>query len=292
MDKQILLTGATGYLGSHLAEALLEAGHSVVVLKRKTSSLRRLESILPRITLLDVDGLDLNSLFKDYGKIDVVIHTATSYGRQGESACQIADANLCFPLKLLDAAIAADVRVFMNTDTALDKFLNTYSLSKRQFAEWGSHFARQKNIRFLNLRLEHFYGAGDDDTKFTTHVIKSCLTNAPELKLTAGEQRRDFIYIDDVVLAYLLLLEKQESLAEWFMEFDVGSGEAVTIRQFVELVHHLTASSTHLKFGASPYREGEVMYSQANTESLRQLGWRCGHTLEQGLKLAIEGYKQ
>lgn len=292
MSKQILLTGATGYLGSHLAVALLDAGYSVVALKRKTSSMRRLAPISSRITLLDLDGLDMRALFKDHGKIGFIIHTATSYGRNGESASQIADANLSFPLKLLDAAVAANVPAFLNTDTSLDKFLNAYSLSKTQFAEWGSHFAGQKKIRFLNLRLEHFYGPGDDDTKFTTHVINSCLMNAPELKLTLGEQRRDFIYIDDVIAAYMLLLEKQELLPDWFVELDVGSGEAVTIRQFVELVQQQTASRTHLDFGAHPYREGEVMFSQADTSALRKLGWRCGYTLEQGLRLVIEGYKQ
>lgn len=292
MSKRILLTGATGYLGSHLAEALLDAGHSVVVLKRKTSSLCRLESILPKVTLLDVDDLDFKILFKEHGKIDAVVHAATTYGRNGESASQIAEANLNFPLKLLDAAVAAGVPVFVNTDTALDKFLNAYSLSKTQFAEWGSHFAGQRKIRFLNLRLEHFYGPGDDDSKFTTHVVNSCLKNASELKLTPGEQKRDFIYIDDAVAAYMLLLEKQESLPDWFVEFDVGSGEAVTVRQFVELVQQLTASKTYLNFGAQPYRAGEVMLSQADVEPLRKLGWRCRHTLEQGLKLVIEGYKQ
>lgn len=292
MGKRILLTGATGYLGSHLASALLDAGHNVVALKRKTSSLRRLAPILPRITLLDADGLASRALFMDHGKIDAVIHTATSYGRNGESASQIAEANLSFPLRLLDASVAAGIPLFMNTDTALDKFLNAYSLSKTQFAEWGSHFAGQKKIRFLNLKLEHFYGSGDDDTKFTTHVINSCLKDAPELRLTPGEQKRDFIYIDDVVAAYMLLLEKQESLADWFVEFDVGSGEAVTIRRFVELVHQLTASKTYLNFGAHPYREGEVMLSQADVVPLQKLGWYCRHTLEQGLKLVIEGNKQ
>lgn len=286
------MTGATGYLGSRLAQALLDSGHHVVALKRKTSSLRRLEAILPRITLLDVNGLDFSLLFKDYGEIDAVIHTATSYGRNGESAIQLADANLSFPLKLIDAAITANVRVFMNADTTLDKFLNAYSLTKKQFAEWGLYFSRQKKIRFFNLRLEHFYGAGDDESKFTTHVIKSCMMNTPELKLTLGEQLRDFIHIDDVIAAYLLLLEKQDSFADWFAEFDVGSGEAVTIRKFVETVHKLAASTTQLNFGAYPYRDGEVMFSQADTTALQKLDWQSRHTLEQGLKLVIEGYKQ
>src|SRR5512146_292629 len=208
MSKRILLTGATGYLGSQLTEALLANGYSVIALKRRSSSLQRLGSSMSKITLLDVDDLELSALFKDYGRIGAVIHTATSYGRNGETASKIVDANLSFPLKLMDAAIAAGVNVFLNTDTALDKLVNAYTLSTSQYREWGYLYSRQKKILFLNLKLEHFYGPGDDDTKFTTHVIKSCLMNAPELKLTLGEQKRDFIYIDDVIAAYLLLLAK------------------------------------------------------------------------------------
>ena len=238
-----------------------------------------------------MDGLDLSVPFNNYGKIDAVIHTATSYGRNGESVCQIMEANLNFPLRLMEAATASGVGMFLNTDTALDKFLNAYSLSKGQFAEWGHYFSRQQKIRFINLRLEHFYGVGDDDTKFTAHVIKSCLQNVPELKLTLGEQKRDFIFIDDAVAAYLTLLGKQDSLTDWYMQFDVGSGEAVTIRRFAELVHQLTASKTRMNFGAYPYRDGEVMLSQADVKPLQKLGWYCNHSLEQGLKLVIEGHK-
>lgn len=143
-------------------------------------------------------------------------------------------------------------------------------------------------IHFGNIRLEHFYGPNDDNTKFTSYVIKSCLENIPELELTLGEQRRDFIYIDDVVSAYLLLLENMGSFSEPFMEFDVGSGQAVSIREFVETVHRLTASRTHLAFGALPYRDGEVMHSVADVSGLKMLGWRCCYDIEAGLKQAIE----
>jgi len=292
MSKRILLTGATGYLGSHLAAALLDAGHSIVAFKRRTSSLLRIEPILTKITLLNVEEFYLHKQLKNYGKFDVVIHTATSYGRKNESFIQLADANLNFPLRLLDAAAAAEVPLFLNTDTSLGKFVNAYSLSKTQFAEWGRFFAEQKKIHFLNLKLEHFYGPDDEDTKFTTHVINSCMMNESELKLTLGEQKRDFIYIDDVVAAYLLLLEKQEALSDWYSDVGVGSGRAVTIRQFVELVKQITKSTTCLQFGALPCRAGEVMFSQADTSVLEKLGWRCRHTLEQGLKLAIKGNKQ
>jgi len=285
---RILLTGITGYLGSHLATTLLAKDCEIVGLKRKSSSLRRIESILPKLTLHDVDEANVSKLFTQHGKIDAVIHTAACYGRNGESISQVLEANLVFPLKLIDAATASDVGLFMNTDTVLDKYLNPYALSKGQFAEWGRYFSGQKKIRFLNLRLEHFYGPGDEQTKFTAHVINSCISNVPELKLTLGEQQRDFIYIDDVVAAYLLLLDKRESFDEGFMEFNVGSGVATSVKKFVEMIHRLTASTTRLNFGALPYRAGEVMFSQADTSALEALGWSCPCDIETGLKQAID----
>ena len=117
------------------------------------------------------------------------------------------------------------------------------------------------------MRLEHFYGPKDVDSKFTTHVMNSCLRNVPELKLTSGEQKRDFIYIDDVVSAYLIILDNIKGFSDFFNEFDVGSGAAVSIRDFVEKVHQITDSQTHLAFGSIPYRTGEVMSSNANADA-------------------------
>lgn len=289
MQKRILLTGVTGFLGSHLAKALLAKGYDIVALKRKSSSLRRIELIASDIAFYDIEALDFSTPFRDHGRIDAVIHTATCYGRHNESVSEIFAANTEFPLRLLDAGSHADIGMFLNTDTIIDKYLNLYSLSKHQLLQWGKFFSMRGQIHFGNVRLEHFYGPDDDDTKFTTYVIKSCLDNIPELKLTPGEQRRDFIYIDDVVAAYLLLLEKQELLTDWFVEWDVGSGHSISIREFVKTVHRITASKTHLAFGALPYREGEVMLFEANIAPLKKLGWTCSTSLEEGLRSAIKG---
>lgn len=284
----ILLTGATGFLGSHIARTLLANGHVVVALKRSTSRLNRLDGVVSAITFYDVDGLDLDTLFKEHRQIDAIIHTATTYGRHNETVSEIFAANTGFPLQLLDAGCRVGVKVFINTDTILDKYLNIYSLSKNQLLQWGKFFSIHNKIKFINLRLEHFYGPTDDPTKFTTFVINNCMANTPELKLTLGEQRRDFIYIDDVVSAYLLVLEKARVFDQSFVEFDVGTGESVSIRSFVEAVHGLTRSQTKLVFGALPYREGEVMHSAADTTGLRSLGWQYQYDLVTGLKMVIK----
>ena len=142
------------------------------------------------------------------------------------------------------------------------------------------------------MRLEHFYGPGDNDSKFTSYVINSCIENIPKLELTLGEQKRDFIYIDDVISAYLILLEKMDTFSDEFNEFDVGSGETISIKDFVKIVHQLTQSQSFLDFGAVPYRKGEVMLSEINIEPLARLGWECKTNLEQGLKLTLEGVEQ
>lgn len=288
MKKKILLTGVTGFLGSHLAIALLAAGCEVVALKRKSSSLRRVQSSISDITFFDTDTHDFDQLFRNCGKIDAIIHTATCYGRNSESITEIVEANTQLPLRLLEAGSRAGVKLFLNTDTILDQYLNLYALSKNQFLQWGKYFAKQCNIRFANIRLEHFYGPDDEPTKFTAHVINTCLNNIPELKLTKGKQKRDFIHIDDVVSAYMILLDKLIDANDYFVEFDVGSGHSISIRDFVEVVHKLTASQTNLVFGAIPYREGEVMQSEANISGLVALGWRSRYDIEAGLISVIE----
>lgn len=287
MKGRVLLTGVTGFLGSHLAKALLAAGYEVVALKRKSSSLRRVESITANIVFFDIEGLDFIELFRDCGKIDTIIHTATCYGRNNESVSEIFAANTEFPLRLLDAGSRAGVALFLNTDTILDQYLNLYALSKNQLLQWGKFFSMHGKIRFGNIRLEHFYGADDDPTKFSTFIINSCLNSVPELKLTKGEQKRDFIYIDDVVSAYMVLLKNKNCFNSPYVEFEVGCGQSISISDFVETVHRLTASKTHLAFGALPYREGEVMHSAADITGLVALGWHCRYDIETGINLVI-----
>jgi len=283
----ILLAGATGYLGSHLAKAFVKAGHKVVALTRKNSNLSRISSIMPRLQVFNTEG-GLDEAFRALGHVHAVVHAATCYGRDGETPFEVFEANTVFPLRLLETAASFGADSFFNTDTILNEYISNYALSKHQFAEWGKSFANAGALKFINVRLEHLYGAGDNANKFTTSVIRSCLNNMPEIKLTEGEQRRDFVHVDDVVRAYACLLEMGSELGLGHHEFGVGSGQAVSVREFVNTVHRLTNSRSTLLFGALPYRKNEVMLSQANTRRLEKSGWRCQMSLEQGLQQTID----
>lgn len=283
---KILVTGATGFLGSHLVRALHREGHELTILKRSLSSTGRLNDLLPNLISYDLDACSLDSIFSH--TYDAIIHAATCYGRAGEPASVIQEANVDFPLGLLEKAAAAGVTTFLNTDTSLPADLNFYSLSKQHFKDWGRIFADHQMIRFVNVRLEHFYGAGDDDSKFVSYIIRGCLNNIAELALTAGEQQRDFIHIDDVCAAYLLLLQKGPEAGAYLQEYQVGSGASIRIRALVEMVHDLCDSKTALKFGAVPYRENEVMQSRADISDLAGLGWSCKISLADGIRKTIE----
>jgi len=280
---KLLITGATGFLGSSLTRAFVSCGHEVVLLKRSFSDCRRIEDLLPRMVSYDLDLETLEEVFDREQGISAVIHTATCYGRSGESCSEIFSTNTAFPLRLLELASFAGVTAFVNSGTGLPGFLNPYALSKRQFGEWGRLYADKKEIRFINFELEHFYGTGDDKSKFSTHVIRSCVNNLAELNLTPGEQLRDFIHIDDVVDAYLLVLERSIDSSRYYQNIGLGSGRPVKIRSFVETVQVLADSTTRLNFGAVPYRDNEVMESCADLTALKELGWSPKISLEEGI---------
>jgi CDP-paratose synthetase len=279
--KTILLTGATGFLGSHLAKKLIDLDYRVLAFKRPHSSISRLGEYTKEIQWYTL-GKD-SSIETPFLKheVEAVIHTATNYGRNGESLSEIIHANLYFPLQLFEACLHYDTKAFINTDTALTKMTNHYSLSKKQLLEWLISY--KKNTKIINIKLEHFYGPNEDSSKFISYILTSCIDEEmKELKLTEGEQRRDFIYINDAVSAYIKILEYLDTL-DHETEFEVGSGQMLRIREVVNIIKRRTQSEILLLFGSIPYRKHEVMESKADIQKLLDIGWKPMYTFEQGI---------
>ena len=280
----ILLTGATGFLGSHLLRALVNKGYEVVVLKRSTSNTWRLKGFENTFKSYDIDQVPLQKAFEEQ-YIETIIHTACVYGRKGESIQQILETNLMFGIELLNTG------TFFNTGTLLYKYLNYYALSKKQFEEW-LQLASDK-IQVVNLKLEHMFGEQDGNDKFTSWILNELQQEKPSIPLTAGTQKRDFIYIDDVVSAYLTCLEQAPQLKS-FNDIEVGTGVLTPVKTFVILVKEVLEKlkgkpiKTQLNFGALPYREGEIMEPQVDNSRLYSLGWQPKRSLEENIERFVK----
>jgi nucleoside-diphosphate-sugar epimerase len=288
--KIILLTGGTGYLGSKILKQLVDNGNTIILLKRSFSNPVRIKEYFYKIIIYDIDLVPLETVFRE-NNIDTIVHCATNFGRNENDPLHVIEANLIFPLKLLELGKKYHVKHFINTDTILDKRINYYSLSKKQFKDWL--FVYKQDYTCINVALEHFYGAGDDPTKFVTFIVQNLLKNVDRIDLTKGEQKRDFIYIDDVVNAFAKIINSLDNFSRDFYEFEVGTNHPISIKEFVELTKILSGNQhTILNFGAIPYRENEVMNYNINTSEISKLGWKYNISLEKGLKKMIELEKQ
>jgi CDP-paratose synthetase len=285
--KTILLTGATGFLGSYLLESFIALNFNVIILKRSTSSTIRINHLLNNIIYYNVDLLSsLDDVFVQ-NKIDIIVHTACSYGRSNESLKEIINTNLIFGINLMELGIKFKVQTFINTGSLLPRNINSYSLSKAQLTDWLK--INSSKIQVINLKIEHMYGPKDDNKKFLPWLINEMQNGTENINLTSGIQKRDFIYVDDVVAAYNLIINNCEKLGNW-NEFDIGTNSFVNVKDFViQIAKELENSHNikiiqRLKFGVINYREGDIMIPQLNNSKLLNLGWVPKTSLKEGIK--------
>ncbi len=297
----ILLTGATGFLGSNLLKKLVYEKYEVVCIKRTTSKFDRVKDVCNKCMWFNVDIYDIEDIFKKYD-IDIIIHCAAAFGRRENEYFQVYQSNLVFPLRLFEEAQKYGCRYFINTSTFFVKeisnmknidekiYLDAYVKSKYIFSNIIKEGIESSNIAFLNLQLEHMYGAGNGAGKFVEYVIRSLKSNEQYLELTEGLQTRDWIYIDDVISAYVLILQNiQKYKVSQFYHFEIGTGIEISVKSFVQEIKKMTNSSTELQFGRVEMHENELMASHANNKSLCELGWRPVYDIGKGIAKMING---
>ena len=213
MSATIVLTGVTGFLGSALLRALLVHNYQVIGVKRSTSDTWRIQDVEthPRLNLFDIDRTDPAEIFAQQ-RVDAIVHTATDYGRDGSPVYKILEANLILPIRLAELGIHAGTQLFINTDSYFNKgnhsysHLLNYSLSKKSLLIWLGQIS--KRLKIINAVLEHIYGPFDGQAKFVETLIQQiAFQRRDRVSLTHGHQKRDFIYIDDVVDAFLKLVQ-------------------------------------------------------------------------------------
>lgn len=292
-SKKILITGATGFLGSHLLPALIEKGYGIIILKRSFSNICRIQNIISQIKSYDIDKVSIKKIF-DENEIGGVIHLATDYGRKNNNdIIQMSKANIELPGKLLDLGCKQGVIFFINAHTFSNSKYMLYSAMKNSFIEIAKYFSANFELKFINMKLEHMYGEKDEYSKFIPFLIKNIL-EGKEMRVTKGEQKRDFIYVHDVVNAYLKVLDNLGNFNDNFIEFEIGTGNSISLRDLFSKIEEIInkKANANIKWGAIPCKKNEIYDSKANIGKAKQyLGWYPRYDLSAGLKRTINWYK-
>ena len=282
---KVLVTGANGFLGSHLVAAFAAAGHEVFALEHSSSKLERLADLSKDKIALS-DQIHLEDYFARHA-FDGIVHTVVHYGRgSGSQYLAMLDVNVKFPMKILSAA-AGKLKFFINCHTILTPEASPYALSKEQFSQWAKILCQESGIDFWNLKMDQFFGPGEAAIQFPSKIVKACLSNE-KIELSGGEQLRDFTYVDDIVRGFVRVLEYiEQNPKPSYHNVGVGTGSPQKLKAFVETIKKHTGSSSNLVFGRYPYRKGELELRGPDISFLKGLGWSAKTDVDTGVKNLI-----
>lgn len=256
-----LVTGATGFIGGHLVDALARAGWEVHALARTTPPPE-----VAQAHWLDGSQQRLLTILSDV-QPDVTFHLASLFlaSHTSEQVSALAEANIAFPMQLVEAMVRTGCRRLVNTGTAwqfdaagLPQPVNLYAATKQAFDAILTYYQDAEALSVLSLRLFDTYGRDDPRRKLISILLDAARTGEA-LDMSLGEQIVDLTHVDDVTAAFVVagqrLMDAETPLAEhWFV-----SGERQTLRNLVVKVEKALDRPLEVNFGGRPYRDREVM---------------------------------
>jgi UDP-glucose 4-epimerase len=294
----IFLTGATGFIGRRLAERLITAGAEVtaLVLPSEIDLLPEGVRVIPGDITIPETVTEAIATTQPALIIHLAAIGITNPDLPFTAACAV---NVGGVINVLDAArqVEAINRIVLvgssyeygarRADDGLDPF-NAYSASK--VAAWA--FARAAyntwDAPIVWMRLFQVYGPGQREQALIPAAIRAAL-DGDDFRMTAGEQQRDFVFIEDVIEGVLAaaIAPGIEGRA-----LDVGTGQLHRIRAAVERIWALSGARGRILAGALPYRPGEVPAIPADVDRTRRLtGWEAQVELATGLQKTIEAMR-
>lgn len=305
-NKKVLVTGATGFIGSHMAQRMVEENARVSVLVRETSDIWRLEGIRDDISINRANVRDYWQVDNCIKKIkpDYVFHMS-AYGvdSRQKDYFMAAETNILGIVNLMNSLKQTGCQKFLNIGSCMEygdkkeiikegAFLepfNIYGSTKAAATIIAHQLAAENGIDIVTLRAFGIFGENEGKHKFFPHIILSLL-NGSEVNLTACEQYRDYCYIDDIIDGFILAAKDQKSKNEIF---NIGSGTIHPLKYYVDMVYALMKNTSKPKYGAIPYRPDEVWKPHPDIAKIRsRLKWQPKVSLKEGLLKTIAWYEE
>jgi UDP-glucose 4-epimerase len=300
-----LVTGGTGFIGSHLVRMLLKRGCHVAVLVRPEANRWRIQDDLASLLILDGNLAEIRMVRDQIKKFQpqVLIHAGwQGVTREQRDDLNQIDYNLHGSLELLSVCLDAGCQCVIGlgsqaeygkTDEQLVEDMQAqpdtmYGVTKLCTGLLSQRICANRGARFSWLRLTAAYGPKDDPSHLIPYVI-STLLRGEEPALTRGNQKWDYLYIEDVVNAIWSLIEHPSAQGI----FNLSSSRATPIAQISEMIRDRIDPRLSLGFGRIASQDGERMVLEAKNDRLHKAtGWEPLVSLEKGINTTVEWYSQ
>jgi nucleoside-diphosphate-sugar epimerase len=308
--KRIFLTGATGFIGSHLLRRLIKEKCEVHISVRENSLLNRIKDVMDNCTCHTLDLTDFKSTKNLIKKLKptIIFHLA-AYGAkyQQQDIYQAVDVNIKVSVNLFKSYLENKLLRFVYTGTSLEYGYKSKPVSERSLPNPQSTYAITKfaSVHLLSLMAKKakqgnlvilrpfgVFGESEVNYKLFSQIINKLNKRLP-LEMTEGEQIRDYIYIDDFIDACIRAAKITLTNANNVEIINIGSGKKTSIKDIAfKIAGQLGVNKDLLRFGALPYRPDEIMYSVANIKKAKKiLNWEPKTSLEKGIKSMIRKYQ-
>ncbi len=307
VKKRVIITGATGFIGSNLTRRLLKEGHNIHLLVRRGYKKWRLEAICNDVYLHEVDFIDRQALTHVISHIrpDWVFHLAAygAYSWQNDLSRMI-ETNITGTVNLVEACLKTGFEAFINTGTSSEYGFKDHAVLETECLEPNSHYALTKayttlfcrytagkyGVRMPTLRLYSVYGPYEEPARLIPTLIVYGL-NGGFPPLVKPEVSRDFVYIEDVEKAYLLAATEPDR--EPAAVYNVGTGIQISMRVVVEIAKQAMGITMEPEWETMPGRNWDTNVWVADNRRIQQeLGWQPSYTFEQGFRKTVAWFRE
>jgi nucleoside-diphosphate-sugar epimerase len=303
-----LVTGGAGFIGSHIAEALVKRGERVRVLDNLSTGKRdNVQHLMRAIEFIEGDLLDQETTARAVEEVDFVLHQAAipSVPRSIQDPKNTTENNLNSTLHLLLAARDAGVKrmiyassssVYGDSPTLPKREdfapapLSPYAVSKLAGEYYCQVFSQVYGLETVGLRYFNVFGPRQDPLSTYAAVIPkfiaAALAKKPLVVYGDGEQTRDFSFVGNVVQANLLACEAEDIAGE---ALNVGGGSQISLNQLINELQAIV--NIDLKVEYTDPRPGDVKHSLASVEKAQKLmGYESAIPFDEGLRRTVEWF--
>lgn len=302
---RVLVTGASGFIGSRLTVALVEAGAEVSAVVHSKQHVELIDSVIQKITLYEADlgnSHEAESVVKE-ARPNIVFNTASSTDTRRDFSMldSVVAGTFDVSRSVVGACITVGVQKLVHFgtieeygtnaapffETMREAPMSPYSLGKTMATHMALLAGKLTPLKVCVLRPAATYGPGKSFTMLIPSVIKAGIERK-DFDMNDGEQLRDFVYVDDLVEGALVAGISEKVNGEII---NLGSGKPTKVREVVEMVNGAMGNPIKINFGAEEYRplDGEFFYMNSD-KAFNLLHWKASTDITDGIEKTVRWY--